>query len=118
MIANRRQVFPRNSRLVSQSDFQHVFSGARKIANRSFTVLLRKNSCQQARLGMAISKKIARRAVDRNRIKRHVRENFRSLGQQMDHVDIVVLGRNGIAKRNRYELANDINELFSRLLVN
>jgi len=117
-IENRFQAFPRNRRLLSQSEFQYVFSGARKVANRSFTVLVRKNSCQQARLGMAISKKIARRAVDRNRIKRHVREIFRCHGQQMDHVDIVVLGRNGIAERNRRELASDIQELFSRLLIN
>lgn len=115
MIVNRQQGFPRNTRLVSQADFQHVFAGARKIANRSFTVLVRKNSCQQARLGMAISKKIARRAVDRNRIKRQIRESFRCQGQQMDHVDIVVLGRQGITARNRHELASDINELFSRL---
>lgn len=66
---------------------------------------------------MAISKKIARRAVDRNRIKRHVRENFRCQDKQMDHLDIVVLGRRGITARSRHELDRDINELFSRLLV-
>ncbi len=64
---------------------------------------------------MAISKKIARRAVDRNRIKRQVREKFRCQGQQMDDVDIVVLGRQGITARSKNELATDINELFSRL---
>jgi len=102
--------------LASQSDFQHVFSGARKFANRSFTVLVRSNSCQQARLGMAISKKVARHAVDRNRIKRQVRERFRCQGQHMNDVDIVVLGRQGITERSRHELAGDINELFSRLI--
>ncbi len=35
----------------------------------------------------------------------------------MDHFDIVVLARQGITTRNRQELANDINELFSRLLI-
>jgi len=64
---------------------------------------------------MAISKKIARRAVDRNRIKRQVREIFRCQGQQMGDVDIVVLGRQGVSARSKNELASDINELFSRL---
>ncbi len=64
---------------------------------------------------MAISKKIARRAVDRNRIKRQVRERFRCQDQQMNDVDIVVLGRQGIAARSQQQLASDISDLFKRL---
>lgn len=41
------------------------------------------------RLGLAIPKKLAKRAVDRNRIKRLIRENFR-ISRPNDAFDIVV----------------------------
>jgi ribonuclease P protein component len=40
---------------------------------------------------LAISKKIIRKAVDRNRIKRMIRESFRLNQQQLGYFDIVVL---------------------------
>lgn len=46
------------------------------------------------RLGLAISKKCAKRAVDRNRIKRIVRESFRLHRREgMPALDLVVLCR-------------------------
>ena len=46
----------------------------------------------ESRLGMAVSTKVAPRAVDRNRIKRLVRESFRHTGALPD-LDIVVIAR-------------------------
>lgn len=56
--------------------------------------MARTNDIQQYRLGMAVSKKACATAVGRNRIKRVVRENFRSrlLGEKAEKtLDIVVL---------------------------
>jgi|TARA_Y100000994_G_scaffold133017_1_gene109061 ribonuclease P protein component len=48
------------------------------------------NQHGRARLGLAVSKKFAARAVDRNRIKRIVRESFRHNARTLKAVDIVV----------------------------
>lgn len=61
-----------------------------------------------ARLGLAISKKVARRAVDRNRIKRLIRESFRSIRCQLPPNDIVVLARSATS-------AADNDRLFASL---
>ncbi len=48
-------------------------------------------------MGMAISKKVLRRAVDRNRVKRLMRESFRHNAARLPSVDIVL----SLSQRNR-----------------
>ena len=43
-----------------------------------------------ARLGLVVGKKLLKRAVDRNRVKRVIREQFRRLRPQLPPVDLVV----------------------------
>jgi ribonuclease P protein component len=68
-----------------------------------------------ARLGLAISKKHARRSVDRNRIKRVAREAFRVRRQSLPPVDIIVLSRAGIAGAERAELRAELDRLLENL---
>jgi len=56
-----------------------------------FTVLSRSNRNKGARLGLAIAKKNCRLAVQRNRLKRIVRESFRSHKRELDGLDVVVM---------------------------
>ncbi len=67
----------RELKLLTAENYQNVFAKAERFGNRSFTVLARENGLDYPRLGLAISKKCAKRAVDRNRIKRQFRESFR-----------------------------------------
>lgn len=57
---------------------------------RYFTLYVRPNGESLARIGIITSKRVAPRAVDRNRMKRLVRETFRSMRQRLQGVDIVV----------------------------
>jgi len=57
---------------------------------RYFTLFVRPNGLSLARIGIITSKRVAPRAVDRNRAKRLVREVFRKLRQRLEGVDIVV----------------------------
>lgn len=50
-----------------------------------------------SRMGMAISKKVLRRSVDRNRIKRLMRESFRHNAARLPAVDVVL----SLSQRNR-----------------
>jgi ribonuclease P protein component len=85
--------FPRSLRLNDSGDFQHVFDKATKSADRYLTVLARANGGFPPRLGLAISRKQIRKATDRNRIKRVIRESFR-LGQHgLEGLDFIVMAR-------------------------
>ena len=88
--------FDQTRRLLNKSEFDHVFQQAEKVVTSEFVVLYRHNTIGHARLGLALSKKVISKAHDRNRVKRLLRETFRT--RRLPAVDIVVLGRHGVAK--------------------
>jgi ribonuclease P protein component len=85
--------FPKTARLLSRSEFQYVFNQPYKNSDYLLVVFTRHNNRSTARLGLAISRKCARRAVDRNRIKRVLRETFRFSLEALPCLDFVVLCR-------------------------
>ena len=80
-----------SSRLVHPTQFEAVFADATRLAGGGYVVLARANDQTFPRLGLAISKRAARRAVDRNKLKRLARESFRNHSAILPAVDIVVL---------------------------
>ena len=70
--------FSRQSRLLRPAEFRRVFRQPFRSVDNSFRVLARFNDIQRHRLGMAVSKKTCSKAVGRNRVKRVVRESFRT----------------------------------------
>lgn len=56
-------------------------------------MLAKPNDLEYARLGVIVSRKISKRAVDRNYIKRSIREFFRNNQQQLGNLDVVIRAR-------------------------
>ena len=73
----RQQPFPGSARLRQASDFSRVFSKPVVSSDSCFRVFARHSELGCSRLGLAVSRKVDKRAVGRNRIKRIVRESFR-----------------------------------------
>jgi ribonuclease P protein component len=67
-------------------------------------------------LGLAIAKKSLRLAVERNRVKRIVRESFRLNQHGLTGVDIVVLSRKGIASANPEKLRKSLDKHWLRII--
>ena len=108
--------FPRRVRLTEPADYQRVFKHCQcKAVNRWLTVLATANTLDHPRLGLAISRKVARQAVTRNRIKRVVRESFRHRQTELGALDIVVLGRNDVAGQPAKALATAMEKLWTQL---
>lgn len=86
-------------------------SHARRSSDEYFTVLARTNDLDHARLGLAISRKAARRAVDRNRLKRIAREAFRHRPTESP-VDIVVFAKPAARLEHRLRLRLSLDRHF------
>ena len=109
--------FPRRVRLTEAEDYQRVFKGCGYRLNNSWmTVLASPNQHPHPRLGLAISRKVARSAVARNRIKRVIRESFRHWQTRLGPLDIVILGRGGVSARTTRELDTALEKLWLKLI--
>ena len=108
--------FNRCLKITSPADYKRVFTKAIKSGSSAFTVLARSNDLQQARLGLAIAKKSVRRAVDRNRVKRQIRESFRLYKDTLPAVDVVVLAKHTTNNKTNTELAKALKEHWQNLV--
>jgi ribonuclease P protein component len=79
-----------------------------------FTVLYKNNGEQEARLGLAISKKHCRSAVGRNRLKRLVRESFRLNLADLNGLDVVVLNQAAAARASNKALFDSLQKHWQR----
>jgi ribonuclease P protein component len=87
-----RATFRRHERLTDARDFQRVFERRRSVSDERLIVYGAENGLAFCRLGLSVGRKKIRRAHDRNRFKRVVREAFRlSKADLPAGVDLVVV---------------------------
>ena len=88
--------FTRDHRLLTSSDYRRVFDDAEYKVSCRYILMLAIRHKSLSRLGVVVSKKNISKAVQRNRVKRLVRESFRRTKSQIPNLDVVVLIRRGI----------------------
>lgn len=91
-----KYAFTKKQRLLVRADFDRVFQEAIKFKSRYVTFFVRMSSLG-ARLGIIVTKKNVPRAVDRNRVKRMVRETFRQYQTGLPG-EVVVVAHKGIGQ--------------------
>jgi len=104
--------FAKASRLLNASDFSAVFNNTHfKVSCRYFLVLARRNESSNSRLGLVVAKKNIPTAVQRNRIKRLIRDSFRRQ-ELLAGLDLVVLVRKGADKLPNDAISSAIAKLW------
>ena len=76
------------------------------------------NGLDRARLGLVVPKRVAPRALDRNRIKRIAREAFRAHSAGLPALDLVLVARAGAERLERAELRRACEQLLEKLAGN
>src|SRR5690554_325907 len=108
-------MFPKSHRLLKPSDYSKVFDGVQlKVPHKNFLILATPNNLGHARIGLIFSKKNLRLAVQRNRIKRQVRESFRTQ-QDLPALDIIVLGRQGLDQLENTAVQSALRDIWHRM---
>lgn len=107
----------RSDRLLLSRDFQRVARQGARVTSRNLVMLVAPARGAPARdgpirrLGITASRKVGP-AVQRNRVKRGIREWFRcSRGEFEEDVDIVVIARSGAAELDAAQLRAQLGEL-------
>lgn len=80
-------------------------------------VIAVRNDDETPRLGLVIGKKKAKRAIDRNAIKRRIREQFRVRQHQLGNYDIVVVATKPVQKSDLLELTAILSTAMDKLLA-
>lgn len=109
------QRFPRAARMLAARDFDALRKNSRRIAGRHFHAEYRSNALPLARLGLAVSRRVSKRAVQRNRLKRLVRESFRRHLSELPAVDVLVIARSSAVAVDGAELLADLAALWRRI---
>ena len=110
--------FSRSHRLLSPSEFKPLFDNPQwRASSQHFLLLVSENRLAAARLGIVIGKRRVKRAVDRNLLRRLMRESFRHLGPELAGLDIVILVRANIDHPNKATTAAELGKVWTKLLA-
>ena len=108
--------FGREKRLLVPRQFKAVFdSPSGKVPGRNVLLLARDNALDHPRLGMVIGKKSVKLSVERNRLKRQIRESFRHNLELLAGWDIVIVAKRGLGDMENEELKQQFGKLWKRL---
>lgn len=99
--------------LASSEQFRLAYREGRRASNGFFTVHARRNGLSQSRVGIAVPGRLGK-AVDRNRIRRRIREVFRSLPDIPAGVDVVVVAKSAAKDARFAELIEGAQDLVQR----
>jgi ribonuclease P protein component len=106
---------PRSARLLRPGDFSALRQSGKRLATKYFHCEYRPNETHSARLGMAVSRRVSKLAVERNRIRRQIRETFRLQRAQLPACDILVIARTHAVDADNKILRAELTALWLRL---
>lgn len=107
--------FTRRARLLKPEAFKSTFERGFRIHEKGLTAVVAANTLGHPRLGLAVSKKAVPLAVDRNRMKRQIRETFRLHQTLLPANDIVVLVKPGSRLKTLPHLRQSLERLWTRI---
>lgn len=97
-------------------EFQRVFAKKNYYSEKYIEMFVMDNKQNENYLGIAVSKKIAN-SVQRNNIKRLIRENYRQIEEKIiEGKTYIILWKKKakIEDANYYNIKTDINKIFKR----
>lgn len=106
--------FPRAARLLRPGDFAALRRASRRVGVDHFHVETASRPIGP-RLGMAVSKRVSKRAIERNRIKRQIRESYRHVLGSLPALDILVVARTSASTCDNAVLRADLARLWGKL---
>ena len=112
------QDFPRHARLLLPAEYDRVFAAGKRFSGTGVTLVVARalTPATRGRLGLALAKKQIKRAHERNRVKRLLRECFRNRASALKGVEIVAMARTQAQTTTNGALKTEIDRLINRIV--
>jgi ribonuclease P protein component len=107
--------FPRTARLLNSADFNQLRARAERSSVGAFRIEFATNTLGTARLGLAVSRRVSKSAVRRNRIKRIARTSFRLIRAELPPLDILLVARASADAVDNPALRENLERVWRRL---
>jgi len=108
-------MLPKINRLTKKRDFEKVFKKGKRFGKDFLVLKLKENNLKESRFGFIISRKISKRAVLRNKIKRRLSEIVKmELKKMKKGIDAALIVCPGLEKKNFREMEEILNKLFKK----
>jgi ribonuclease P protein component len=112
----RKEGYSRPHRFTVQGSFSTVLRASRKLRGRYTVVHVAAGRPEHSRLGIALTRRLVPRSVDRNRVKRLVREAFRRHMLKRAGLDCVVALREKFDGASLGLIAAEVRQHFDQLV--
>ena len=102
-------------RLRKKTDFSRIYQKKRSYSSSFLWLKFSLNDLSHSRVGVVVSRKVSKKAVERNQIKRRLRAlvgDFLPLINS--HYDLIITARPSILKKSYQEIAQDLKKLLQR----
>ena len=109
--------FPKSARVRTRADYVCAFDSARRVHGAHFQLVFKTSApeaADTAKLGLAVSKKVDTRAVNRNRIRRVLKEAFRAISAQAQPGTYVFVAKPSARAVENAGLSHDFLRLMQR----
>ena len=100
-------------RVKKSQDFDNIIRKKQSFANRQFVIYYQENKLDHMRLGISVSKKLGK-AHERNRLKRYVRESFKTRKDFLKNYDIIIIVRPAAKGLSFLEFGSSMDHVLKR----
>jgi len=107
--------FTKKAKLIKTDEFSSVFNFRKRISAKFLAVHYQPNTLEHPRLGLVVGKKIAKLAVDRNYMRRVLRELFRTQQYVINHVDLVIRVQKKFEKEDYIQIKQEFDALMAKI---
>lgn len=105
----------KKNRLKNKRDFEDVFKKGRAVKGSFLFIKYKKNESGVSRFGFVVSAKIAKKAVERNKIRRILSEGVRNKISDFGGYDIIAFATGRITSARKEDIVRDFVEVLKKI---
>ncbi len=101
--------------LKNKQDFNNVYKNGKMFGNRDFTLRYIKNEKSTNRLGVVVSKKVSKKAVKRNKLRRQIKEYLSTINVKLAQgYDYLITVKPNSLGQSYQDLVKSLDHLFKK----